>query len=287
MNEVQEFLDHLENIRRRSPHTIRAYADDLQCFEVFVGKDLFEATPSDVEKWIKSWKSAKPRTIHRKVSSLRAFYSFHEDRSGENFNPAKKIKLPKLDQLAPVYLSESEIEKLFAPSNFSDDFRGRTDFLVLKLLYTTGIRLSELTSITTDSFREGMLLITGKGNKQRLIPLLPVVSKFMEMYSKQRSETFPQIDHDILIVNSKGMPTYPEMVQRIVRKYLSGIAGLKKRSPHVLRHSFATHSLSKGANLIYIQNMLGHESVATTQIYARTNPEEMRKELMRVNNQNQ
>ena len=217
------------------------------------------------------------RSINRKLSSLKGFTKFLLREGVIKKDPTLKIVAPKSGSKLPSFLEFKEIEDLFAKVEYSDDFSGLRDRLILELLYATGIRLMELISLETSkaSGERGVIKVLGKGNKEREIPVSDELIRLVKEYLKLRGSTFSAIDHPFLLVTDKGKQLYPKFVYRKVKKYLSFISTLDKRSPHVLRHTFATHLVNKGAELNAVKELLGHASLAATQVYTHNSIEQL------------
>ena len=270
---IDLFLDYLRKERRGSDHTVRCYKSDLNQMKNFMSECYGEMDLTAIEsEWIRSWivslvKAGKsPRTIHRKVSVYRTFVKFAR-REGLMFvNPAESVVLPKVEKRMPEVVPEHAMSKLFAEEVFDNDWMGRRDRSMMALLYETGIRMSELISLKIDDVdgarRE--LRVYGKGRKERILPLLPATLQSIMQHVMDRP-----VGGDELFVTDAGSSLYPSFVYRRVNHYLGEVSSLQKCSPHVLRHTFATHLLNRGAELAAVKDLLGHASLSSTQMYTQ------------------
>lgn len=272
---VAFFLQYIRFQKRRSPHTILAYENDLSQFSDWLqaesGTSPELAGKHQIRQWIMvlSEQDYAAVTINRKLSSLRAFYDFLRREGKIESHPMATLRSLKKPKRLPVWVKENSMESLFSNVEFSSDFSGIRDKLVMELLYGTGMRLSELTGLRTDSvsFSDGRILVTGKRNKQRWIPLHKNLMNLITEYQNILL-TLPKGESgDFLILTDKGKPAYPVFIERLVKKYLSLVTTEKKKSPHVLRHTFASHLLNAGADIGAIRDLLGHSSLAATQVY--------------------
>jgi integrase/recombinase XerC len=273
------FFDYLRFERRFSPHTVLSYQTDLRQFASFLSKtyELTDPTQAD-HMLIRSWivelmqQQHDPRTVNRKVACLRSYYKYLLRTNVITRNPMLRITAPKMAKKLPDFVAEDSLNGLLNSFNFPDTFVGRRDQLVLELLYGTGIRLSELIGIQHDdvSLSTRTVRVTGKGNKQRIVPLNPTLLLVLERYLAQKQIEFGSVDNasGALLVTEKLEPLYEKLVYRTVKQYLSQITtASSQQHPHVLRHSFATHLLGKGADLNAIKELLGHANLAATQVY--------------------
>lgn len=285
MNAVKSFIDYIRIEKRYSELTVRAYSDDIEQFSGFLSKNHSSAAVVDADQilirnWIISLLSEKisPRSIRRKLTALSSFYRFCLKKQWVLKNPAKGVVLPRLEKNLPEFLDETGMTGLFNLPQFKEGFPGRRDKLVLELFYATGMRLSELTQLKISSYDEqkGEIKVLGKRNKERIIPLTHNVQHLLDQYLGERDETFPGIEHDILFVTDSGKPSYARMIQRLVRKYLLQSTTLDKKNPHLLRHTFATHMLNNGADLNAVKELLGHASLAATEIYTHNTYEKLK-----------
>jgi integrase/recombinase XerC len=283
---TDSFIRFLTYEKRSSPHTINSYGNDLRQFQAFLshhapGLALQHATHQDIRAWVVdlSNKKISARSINRKVSTLRSFYKFLQQRKHIRINPTHKVKALKANIPLPHFVQEGEIFKLLDEHAFSDDFSGTRDRLMMELLYGTGIRLSEMINLQTAQVNEieQNIKVEGKRKKERIIPCHKSLIRLIDSYKQVKREHFggKAADHFLLVTNN-GDPCYPMMVYRTVRKYLDQYAHADKRSPHVMRHTFATHLLDKGADLNAIKDLLGHASLAATQVYTHNSIEQLK-----------
>jgi integrase/recombinase XerC len=272
---VAFFLQYIRFQKRRSPHTILAYENDLSQFSDWLqaesGISPEQAGKHQIRQWIMvlSEQDYSPVSINRKLSSLRAFYDFLRREGKIESHPMSALRSLKKPKRLPVWVKEKSMVNLFEQVEFPSGFSGLRDKLVMELLYGTGMRLSELTGLRFDSvsFSDSRILVTGKRNKQRWIPLHENLMILISEYQKLLL-TLPKKDSsEILILTDKGKPAYPVFIERLVNKYLGLVTTEKKKSPHVLRHTFASHLLNAGADIGAIRDLLGHSSLAATQVY--------------------
>lgn len=279
---VDRFILYLETEKRFSPHTVNAYRVDLEQFVEYV-KDHYElADLTQVEtKMVKSYlvhlkeDGISNRSINRKLSALRAFYKYCLREDVIEKTPMTGVKSLKLDKMLPKFISEQDINKVSFPEN--DDFATQRDRLIFELLYQTGMRRAELCGLKDDDVDSAALLLKvhGKRNKDRFVPLSQEMIRIIDQYCTVREATFTN-HADRLLLNDRGEEMSTSYIYNKVHKMLLGITTLKQKSPHVLRHTFATHLLDEGASLVAIQRLLGHEDLATTQIYAHTTIEQLK-----------
>ncbi|MCP9764803.1 tyrosine-type recombinase/integrase [Lacihabitans soyangensis] len=272
---VDFFLSYLQNEKRLSPHTVLAYKIDLLQFQDFMSSpdrayDISEAQYQDIRAWIVqlSENQIDNRSINRKIASLRAFYKFLQIKKKIEVNPVALVKSLKMAKRLPVYVEETPMENLFADIEFAEDFEGLRDKLLLEMLYGTGIRLSELVNIKSsdvDIFGR-KITVLGKRSKYRIIPLHQTLLDLIQKYQEIRGLSSITAN-DYLLLTDKYEQLYNVFVQRKVKHYLELVTTISKKSPHVLRHSFATHLLNRGADLNAIKELLGHSNLAATQIY--------------------
>lgn len=281
---VDSFLSYLKNEKRLSPHTSLAYEKDLRQFARFIS-DTFDtkfpeaASFREIRSWIVSLSNEKlaNTSINRKIASLKAFYAFLLRKKMIDINPTLKIHSLKTPSRPPVFVSESGMNLLLDELTFAQDFPGRRDQMVLEMLYGTGLRLSELTSMKEkdlDLF-DAKISVLGKRNKYRIIPIPAKLKLKLTSYLGKRISAFENPE-DFLFLTDKGKKLYPVFVQRLVKKYLTLVSTQTKKSPHVLRHTFATHLLNKGADLNAIKELLGHSSLSATQIYTHNSIEQLK-----------
>ena len=281
---IEAFLDYLRFERNYSEHTVVAYETDLRQFGDFlksVGEELdYTNVDSDL---IRSWvvtlmDSSKSTSVNRKLSSLRSFYRFLMKRGKTTVNPLAKITGPKNSKPLPTFLRENDMDRLLDEISYGEGFEAVRDRMILETFYATGMRLSELIGLNDADvdFSAMQMKVTGKRNKQRLIPFAGELAADLREYIIIRNETMPERS-DAFFVLKNGKRMYPEKVYGIVRRNLAKVVSVKKKSPHVLRHTFATAMLNHEAELKSVKELLGHESLATTEIYTHTTFEELKK----------
>lgn len=280
------FINHLEFEKRASPHTVLAYRKDLEQFQDFLSsafgmQDLAEAGHSEIRAWMIDLIEQKlsPSSVNRKMATVRAFYKFLL-RSGEiTKDPTYKLNSLKKGRRLPAFIQEESIEKVLDEMVYANDFEGQRDKMVMEFLYLTGVRLSEILALKWKdvNLAKDEILVLGKGKKYRIIPVTNVLKKNIVSYQKVFQETFSNTEeNDYFIVRNNREPAYPMMIYRIVRYYLDLFVQVSKRSPHLLRHTFATHLLNKGADLNAVKDLLGHASLAATQVYTHNSIEKLK-----------
>jgi integrase/recombinase XerC len=283
---LNTFWKYLEFEKRYSYHTLVSYQNDLNQFSKFLESqyqayDLLKAEHRHIRAWIVSLMQEKinPKSINRKIISLRAFYKFAISREAINQNPTQKIKALKVSKDLPQFVQEKEMDNLLNLIDFSDDFEGCRDALIMELLYGTGIRLSELIGLKYSDFniQSKTIRVLGKGNKERVIPFHNKILTRLNIYISHKNKMFSGNGNTALIVSNTGNEAYPMMINRITKKYLNQVTTISKTSPHVLRHTFATHLLNKGADLNAVKDLLGHSSLAATQVYTHNSLDKLKK----------
>jgi len=280
---VESFIKYLQFEKRFSPHTVTAYANDLQQLSDFLFSEfelykLEEAQHAHLRGWVVSLMDAglTPRSVNRKIVSVKSFFKFLQRRELIEVNPATRLKSLRVPKDLPNFVKEPEMTNLLEQFTFTDDFEGHRDKLILEMLYATGIRLSELIGITDKSINtyDKTIKVLGKRNKERIVPLHTEVLEQIERYNRLKREM--EVQSDKLLITNSGKDLYPQFVYETVKKYLSQVTTLSKRSPHVLRHTFATHLLNKGADLNAVKDLLGHASLASTQVYTHNSIEKLK-----------
>jgi len=273
---IEKFIDYISFEKKYSVHTLNAYKRDLEVFQQFSSEEysntaIEQSHYVEIRSWIVHLVSSgiSNRTINRKISSLNSFYKFLQKTEQIKNNPLATHKALKVAKRVQVPFSENEISEVL--SGFDEnDFESLRDKLLVELLYSTGIRRAELIGLTHASLdlSNDMIKVLGKRNKERYVPLLQTVKKTLLAYLKLKEDLF--YDNDSLFVTSKGNKFYGTLVYRIIKSYFSGVSTKVKKSPHVIRHSFATHLLNEGADLNSVKELLGHSSLASTQVYTHT-----------------
>ncbi len=276
---INDFLQYLQYEKSFSSHTVLSYRNDLFQFAVFLNQtpetfDATEITSSDIRAWIMqlSEQGTNARSIARKVSALKSFWRFLQLRGEVTVNPTLKVILPKTKKPLPVFCKHREIVEALDRTQQPDEFDRVRNLLIIELFYMTGIRLSELLTIRDVDLdtvsRE--VKVTGKRNKQRLLPLGAGLCERLEEYRTMRDQLTGLSNHEVFFVRSNGKKMYPKLVYNIVHTIMSQVSTLSKLSPHVLRHSFATGLLNNGADINALKELLGHSSLAATQVYTHT-----------------
>lgn len=286
---IAGFLDYLSNERAYSPHTVTSYENDLRAFEVYLGQtenglELKDADADLVRGWAMDLMSSgmKATSVNRKLSSLRTFYKYLLKKGEIEVSPVQNVGGPKKVKPLPQFVRENDMERMLCATAQGGSWQEMREHVILQLFYETGIRLSELVGLNDGDVDFGRMAIkvTGKRNKQRIVPIGQGLADSLRRYMEVRNENYHFLSLDSqfpLFVTDKGLRVYPHWVYRLVRKSLSEVVTLKKRSPHVLRHTFATAMLNNDAELEAVKELMGHESVSTTQIYTHTTFEELKK----------
>ena len=281
---IEDFLDYLQYERNRSERTVRAYADDLRSFEAFFknldGQLSWESVDSDVIRdWMESMmdKGNTATSVNRRLSAVRSLYRFALSRGYVSRDPAHAVSGPKCQKVLPQYLREKEMNTLLDEQMWEDryiDVRART---IILLFYSTGIRLSELIGLDDADvdFAEQQLKVTGKGDKQRILPFGTELSEALRVYMARRDAEVERKDTAVFLT-AKGVRMNSQQVRDEVRHHLSRVSTLKKRTPHVLRHTFATAMLNHEAGIESVKKLLGHSKLSTTEIYTHTTFEQLR-----------
>lgn len=267
---LEDFINYIKSEKRFSKHTITSYETDLNQFFNYIQAECQITNPKDVSfKLIRNWISSllennlKSTSVNRKISSLKSYYKFLLVSNYVETNPTLKLISPKSSKRLPVFVEKDNMDSLFDKDFFEDSYEGTRDKLIIELFYFTGMRLSELINIKTSDIDKvnSQIKVIGKRNKERLIPItfntLKDLNEFINFYEIE----------NFLFADGNGKKMYPKKIYRIVNKYLTKISSIKKKSPHVLRHSFATHMLNNGADINAIKEILGHANLSATQIY--------------------
>ena len=269
---IKNFLDYLTIEKRYSVHTTVSYKNDLNQFNLYLSESYSGIEFQKVEMiHVRSYmvhllesKLAKS-TVARKVSSIKSLYKFMKKEQLISSSPIQLLETPKLDSRLPVFLKEEEVVNLFEEFKFEDSFSGKRDKMILYLFYQTGIRLSELIGLKDVDVRNGELKVLGKRNKERIIPLSNNIQPLIDQYLNLKDEL--GFKKKYFFVTDNGNKLYEKFVYRKVNYYLSMVSSKQKKSPHILRHTFATHMLNNGADLNSIKEILGHENLSATQVY--------------------
>ena len=281
---IDSFIGYLKAERNYSAHTLRAYAGDLRSFEAFMTRmdesiSFFNADADVVRAWVAALmdEGAAPSSVCRKLSALRNFYSFHRTTDASLSNPAGLLQGPKRRNKLPVFLKESEMDRLIDEVQFGEGYTACRDRMALLFFYETGVRLSEMVGLDVEDidFRASVVKVVGKRNKERVIPFAKELKAELERYLEVRAQ-FAGCSSGALFLSSRGGRISNSQVYRMVGVRLSEVTAVKKKSPHVLRHTFATAMLNNGAELGAVKELLGHERLATTEIYTHLTFEELR-----------
>ena len=294
---IDKFSAYLINEKNYSKHTLMSYVKDLNDLYSFIAKSLEDKNPKVELKFIdeltlKSFISSfvldkevkySKRTISRKISTLKSFYKYLNRKKLYSENPSRNLVFPKLGKNLPMVLEESSLTGLLNSGTFSGDVWGERDRAIIELLYSSGIRLNELIELTVDKIDLDNLTIRvkGKGRKERIIPVgtvaIGAISSYLEKRDKYFADKGVEFDNGVIFNAKNGKKLYPALMNRITNKYISKISELKKKSPHVLRHSFATHLLDHGADIRAVKDLLGHSSLSTTQVYTHVSVDRLKK----------
>lgn len=282
----KEFKDYLLLEKNYAKHTVTAYIHDLESFSKFIFKefqvdDVSSLTYNQIRNWMVSLieNGLTNRSINRKVSSLNTYYKYLLKIEIINVNPLATHKALKTQKKIQVPFSEEEVSNVLNNVQFSNDFEGVRDRLIIELFYATGIRRSELVNLKTSDvdFHNAVIKVLGKRNKERYIPLIGSVSETIENYLQLRL-SLPHIENgQFLFLNSNGQKVSDSLVYNVVKNCFGQVSAKVKKSPHMLRHSFATHLLNEGANLNAVKELLGHTSLAATQVYTHNSIAELKK----------
>lgn len=274
---IKSFLDYLSFEKKYSEHTITAYKNDLKTFQKFLIQEyeddnLLDVNYSQIRSWIVSLVDAgiSNRSVNRKISSLKSFYKFLQKTKQINDSPLRKHQALKVSNRVQVPFSEKEIVEVLRGLDNKQDFTSLRNKLIVELLYSTGMRRNELINLKVEDvdFSSNTIKVLGKRNKERLIPLLNSVKESMKNYLNEREQE--RSNSTYLFFTEKQNKLYPTLVYRIINDYFSTVSSKVKKSPHVLRHSFATHLLNEGADLSSVKELLGHSSLASTQVYTHS-----------------
>jgi integrase/recombinase XerC len=274
---TESFLSFLKYEKRYSPHTLTSYELDLSQFSTYLHSTFDLKTTENVDfQMIRSWiislaeQNFSSVSINRKIATLKSYYKFLLKKGIIKKNPTTRVKPLKTPKKSPDFVEEHKLLQLFSNFQFEDNFVGLRDKLILEILYGTGIRLSELMNLkyAQIDFYNASIIVEGKGKKQRLIPLHQELIDLIKKYEIKKQEIIERnLFDNYLIISEQGKKAYPSLIYNIVRKYLDLVTTQDKKSPHTLRHSFATHLLNKGADLNAIKDLLGHSSLSATQVY--------------------
>ena len=285
MSYQESFINYLKYEKRYSPHTVVAYKNDLDQFVDFytivVGEfHVKEVRTDTVRGWLLHLmeQGLTPRSIHRKVTAVKSLYNYLMREEIVDQNPAVNLTLPKVRKKLPNFVDEKSLNHLLDDQDvFEDNFAGLRDKLIIALLYETGIRLAELMGLKEADIntKERLIRVLGKRQKERIIPYPAEINNLLEKYVIAREREFGN-NPEFLLVTDKGKKIYEKLIYRVVKNNLAKVTSLEKKSPHVLRHTYATHLLNKGADLNAVKELLGHSNLAATQVYTHTTFEKLR-----------
>jgi integrase/recombinase XerC len=283
-NHLHSFFDYLTYEKKYSIHTITSYKNDLHQFIEFINpqKEEFPAVEINyqhVRAWVADLIKHKisARSVNRKLSSLKSFFKYLQRLKIIEINPLSKISGPKTPKRLPVFIDENHMVNLFSDVKFEEGFNGQRDQLILDLLYQTGIRRSELTHLKESDIDlfNSTIKVLGKRNKERIIPISLPLKRNLESYLKVKEEL--NLSNMMLLVSEKGNTLSEQAVYKSVKKYLAQITTIQKKSPHVLRHTFATHLLNNGADINAVKDLLGHANLSATQVYTHNTIDKLKK----------
>lgn len=282
---INAFLSHIRYQKRYSPNTLNGYQNDLTSFNDFLitqyeGEGVLTATSNMVRSWLVSLREGdmQPRSINRKISSLKSFYKYLLKEKLVEVSPMGAIISPKTNKRLPQYVEKKDMDKLMSTEMFTDDFVGKTQQLIMLILYYTGIRRAELLQLKERhiDFGNCTIKVLGKGSKERIIPMNKELLNIIKQYISLKAD-MAYADREILLVKASGKPVTASFVYQTVKQKLSLITTIQKKSPHILRHTFATHLTGNGADLNAVKELLGHASLAATQVYTHNNIEQLKK----------
>lgn len=285
LQSVQPFFDYLKFEKRYSVHTITSYQDDLYGFVNFIGDQygpagLKEISHLHIRSWLAALKAQglSARSINRKISTLKSFFRYSLKTGAVEVTPMTKVISPKVSRRLPSFLKEEDTKKVMMALNSSaDDWKSLNARVLIAVFYATGMRLSELLNLKEKQidFSRKQIKVLGKGNKERIIPVSAELLALLKEYTRQKEENFPSAD-EVLLVTGKGKKLYPRYAWLLVNTYLGLASTADKKSPHVLRHTFATHLMNNGAGLSAVKELLGHSSLAATQVYTHNTIEKLK-----------
>jgi len=282
----ESFLQYLQIEKRYSPHTIRSYQNDLDQFFTYLSENEMPTGPDEISSHqIRSWivslmdKGVKPVSVHRKISCLRVFFRYLRKEGAIKGDPLEKVVLPKRKKSLPVFVSEQSLDILLDSTDFGKGFAGIRNRTIIEMLYLTGMRRAELIGLQIPDvdLKGAQVKVTGKRNKQRIIPLTKPFILRLDEYLNIRNENESGTGSEWFFITDKGNKLYDKYVYNVVRSYLSLVTTIEKKSPHILRHTFATHMLNRGADLNAIKEFLGHANLSATQVYTHNTFEKLKK----------
>jgi integrase/recombinase XerC len=296
MNSVKAFQEYLLHEKNYSLHTVHAYVNDITFFENFLNSNFDAASLQSVNySMIRSWivemveNGISNSSVNRKISSLKSFYKFLQKISQIESNPLVKHKSLKSPKKIQIPFSENELNNVLHNITYPVGFEGTRDKLIIDLFYTTGIRRTELIQLKLQNvdFYNNTIKVLGKRNKERIIPILTIINDQLKKYISERSEIENIKDTEYLFLLLKGVKMNDSFVYRLINHYFSGVSEKVKKSPHILRHTFATHMLNNGADLNSVKELLGHSSLASTQVYTHSSLAELKQVYGKAHPRNQ
>lgn len=282
---ISTFLDYLKFQKRYSQHTIVSYQNDLTAFFDYMRMQFDESQLQNIKStFIRTWlaqlksEGISSKTINRKISSLKSFFKYNIKQGLIEVSPMTTITSPKVGKRLPQFVEKKDIDTLFDHVEFPDNWTGRTERLLLFILYNTGIRQAELINLKENQVNpsNNSIKVLGKGSKERVIPVSNALLKEISAYTAEKRKQFADGDAVFLLINEKGKKLYPKYVYNVAKKYLTLVTTIDKKSPHILRHTFATHLTNNGADLNAVKELLGHSSLAATQIYTHNTIEKLK-----------
>ncbi|MFN8287735.1 MAG: tyrosine-type recombinase/integrase [Chitinophagales bacterium] len=279
---IESFLNYIQYEKRYSANTLESYKNDLLQFVAFLEGDMDIITVSHIHirNWMVSMMQDKisARSINRKISTLKSFYKFLMRRGEVKKNPLSKVQTPKTGKRLPVFVEQTGIDRLLTQIEFPEGYEGALEKIILELLYGTGMRRNELINLKEtdiDSYNS-QLKVLGKGNKERIIPIHPQLKTSIQQFLAEKQKAIPQPEGSYLLLMPNGKKLQPRSVYGMVKKYLHLVTTVDKKSPHVLRHTFATHLMNNGADINAVKELLGHSSLAATQVYTHNTIEKLK-----------
>lgn len=283
--QIRSFIEYLQFEKRYSQHTILSYHTDLDQFFAFLSSQydspaLASITSGFVRSWLAEMRNEgiTAKTLNRKISSLKSFFKYQMKLGEVSKNPMTTIVAPKIGKRLPSFVAEGDMKTLQHQVEFPDTWKGQTEKLLIELFYATGMRLSELIGLKESQLdaANNQVKVVGKGNKERIIPISKELTSHLVEYIENKKQFFSQLSCPNLFINEKGRTLYPKYVYNVVKANLSQVTTLQKKSPHVLRHTFATHLTNNGADLNAVKELLGHSSLAATQVYTHNTIEKLK-----------
>jgi integrase/recombinase XerC len=283
--QIKGFFNYLEFEKRVSPDTITAYRKDLAQFQEYLHvtyeiQEDVQVKAQHIRSWVVDMVSAglAMSTVKRKLSALKSYFNYAQRYHGLEKNPMVKIPVPRTGKKLPAYLKESAMDQLFDRLTWTSDYASQRDRLILELLYNTGLRRAELIDLKLHriDWSSRSIKVLGKGAKERLVPFGKKLEQRLQTYLTSRAATFPEVSLDHLLLTDQGKVMYPKFVYNKVKQYLSLVSSAGQLSPHVLRHTFATHLANRGADLNAIKELLGHSSLAATQVYTHNTIDQLK-----------